>query len=61
METVHVTITGDAAAFIQDQVATGRYGSPAEVVTEAISQAQVHAAKQRLASSQDLCAALSEG
>ena len=47
METVHVTVTGDAATYIQNQVASGRYGSSAEVVTKAL--AQVRAAKQSLA------------
>ena len=49
METVQVTITGDAAAFIHDQVATGRYTSPTEAVTDAIAQARLRAAQERLA------------
>ena len=49
METVHVTITGEAAAYVQDQVAAGRYSSPVEVVNDALTQAKVRAATERLA------------
>jgi antitoxin ParD1/3/4 len=46
---LQVTLPDWAGKFIQEQVATGRYGSADEFLAELIDQARVHVADNRLA------------
>jgi antitoxin ParD1/3/4 len=49
MSECQVTLTADAAEFVQEQVAAGSFSSPAEVVTTALEQLRERQAQQRLA------------
>ena len=44
-----LTLSDDANAFIQQQLATGQFASPDEVVSKIIEEAQIAAAKKKLA------------
>lgn len=43
-----LTLSNDANEFIQQQLATGQFASPDEVVSKALEEARVSAAKQQL-------------
>jgi Arc/MetJ-type ribon-helix-helix transcriptional regulator len=44
-----ITLSDDANEFIQQQLATGQFASPDEVVSKALEEARVAAAKKKLA------------
>jgi antitoxin ParD1/3/4 len=46
---LQVTLPDWAGKFIEEQVATGQYGSADEVISELIDRARVHVADDRLA------------
>jgi len=44
-----LTLSDSANEFIQEQLATGKFATPDEVVSKALQEAQVAAAKKKLA------------
>ena len=55
-----LTLSDDANEFIQQQLATGQFASPDEVVSKTLEEAQIAAAKKKLAELEDEKAALKQ-
>lgn len=49
MESSPITLSPDSNQYVQEQLASGRFESPSDVVNDAIRQARVREAKQKLA------------
>jgi len=49
MAEFQITLPEDAAAYVQGQIAAGKFSSPSEVLADALREKQVQAAKARLA------------
>lgn len=49
MTEYQVTLPDDAAHYVEEQIATGRFSSPSEVLADAVEQARLQAAKAQLA------------
>jgi antitoxin ParD1/3/4 len=49
MDTTDIRLSPDSSQYVQEQIASGRFESPSDVVNEAIRQARVREAKQKLA------------
>jgi len=49
MAEFQITLPEDAAAYVQRQIAAGKFSSPSEVLADALREKQVQAAKARLA------------
>jgi putative addiction module CopG family antidote len=49
MTQIQISLTDAADRFIAEQVASGRYGSPSDVVVELVEKARIQAAKEKLA------------
>lgn len=45
----HLSLSDQADQFIQEQIATGQFATPDEVVSKTLEEAQVAAAKRKLA------------
>jgi antitoxin ParD1/3/4 len=48
MTTMNVSLPDDLKVFVDEQVATGGYGTTSEYIRELIREARKHAARQRL-------------
>ena len=49
MTQFQVSLSDDAAQFVEQQIATGKFTSPSEVLADALEQMRIQAAKKRLA------------
>ncbi len=49
MPEFQISLPDEAAAYVQEQIALGNFASPSEVLTDALREKQVKAAKARLA------------
>jgi antitoxin ParD1/3/4 len=49
MTQIQISLSETANRFIEEQIASGRYGSPSDVVLDLVEKAQIQAAKEKLA------------
>jgi antitoxin ParD1/3/4 len=48
MNSIQISLPDAASRFVEEQVATGKYGSPADVVLDIVERARMQAAKEKL-------------
>jgi antitoxin ParD1/3/4 len=49
MTQIQISLPETANQFIQEQIASGRYGSPSDLVVDLVEKARTQAAKEKLA------------
>lgn len=49
MTSIQITLPESANRFIEEQIATGKYESPSDVLVDLVEKARIHAAKEKLA------------